>query len=549
MSDFGASDRPTAPANRGTVPRFGMYAGPNYAGGHVLRAGELPYAAVWRVPPVGYLDDVTRNHDINYTYIEQTYTGVDAASRDAKTQAFWQADKEMLAGMLGYQPANWLEAQYRSAAIQAFVAKADMGYRPAVDVVGDWNRELAGIDPKFPAMEANEQGRARWNLPGLVHAGSTYTSTGMEALSTSGVNSQVAVLFNAHIQPGNIAEQKVNTHGELYDPLAERDFSRRLMIPQRDPKDASVFNAEGNIFGQTVGIRYHAGDDRLVRTVSRNGQIESQTTYQGVQAVGPAGERYKHADFTVTQQNYKDGQPDGGPVSLPPVNAAATPDIAQQQSAHTRDIKLEVLKGKDAQFPKAPTEADKAWHSGSRAETLQSPPQPQTQPQPQSQSQLQTSSHRTVPVTAPVSATATTPVAAAERSDVSSLSPLSSGAQRLLSDSERHVRALGDKHHLPWDRGMDNTVAAVARHAQASGLSQIDHLSVKDGQIRYATRDGAFIKEGALAARQAANVPAEQSMEALARGGGRSTSVPEVHGAALSSAAQIELPVVAKARA
>ena len=85
-----------------------------------------------------------------------------------------------------------------------------------------------------------------------------------------------------------------------------------------------------------------------------------------------------------------------------------------------------------------------------------------------------------------------------------------------MTDSERHVRALSEKHHLPWDRGMDNTVAAVARHAQAQGLSQIDHLAVKDGQIRYATHDGAFIKEGALAARQAANVPAEQSMGALA---------------------------------
>ena len=118
-----------------------------------------------------------------------------------------------------------------------------------------------------------------------------------------------------------------------------------------------------------------------------------------------------------------------------------------------------------------------------------------------------------------------------------------------MADSERHVRTLSEKHHLPWDRGMDNTVAAVAHHAQAQGLSQIDHLAVKDGQIRYATHEGAFIKEGALAARQAANVPAEQSMEALARGGDRSTGVPEVHGAALSSAAQIEPPVVAKARA
>ena len=525
------AQRPTAPANRGYVPRFGMYAGPNYAGGHALRNGELPDTAVWRVPPVGYLDDVTRNHDINYTYIEQTYTGQDAASREAKTQAFWQADKEMLAGMLGHQPSNWLEAQYRTAAVQAFVAKADMGYRPAVDVVGDWNRELAGIDPKFPALQANEQGRARWNPMGLMHDGATYTSTGMEALSTSGVNSQVAVLFNTHIRPGNIAPQKVKTHGDHYDPDAERDFSRRLMIPQRDPKDPNVFTTQGVIQGKDVHVWYHSQDKRLIRAVSSNGQIESKTTYRGVESSGPAGKKYGHADFTVSRQDFKIGQPHGEPVTLPPVKAAAAADLEQGPSLHTAQVKVEVLKGKDAQFPKGPTEADKAWHSGRGAETLQAPPQAQPQ------TDSQTPSHHTGPVTVPV--------AVAGRSEAS-LIPLASGAQRLLADSERHVRALSDKHHLPWDRGMDNTVAAVARHAQALGLSQIDHLAVKDGHIRYATHDGAFIKEGALPARQAANVPAEQSLGELARAGERATGAPD---AALSSPAQIEPPVVAKARA
>ena len=103
--------RPTATASGGVVPRFGMYAGPNYPGGRALREGELPTAQDWQVPPVGFLDDVTRNHDINYTYIEMVYQGSDSASSAERNQALWQADKEMLGNMLSYKPTNWLEGQ------------------------------------------------------------------------------------------------------------------------------------------------------------------------------------------------------------------------------------------------------------------------------------------------------------------------------------------------------------------------------------------------------------------------------------------------------
>ncbi len=170
---------------------------------------DCPPHKTGKCDPVGFLDDVTRNHDINYTYIEKVYQGNDPASSAERNQALWQADKEMLGNMLSYQPTNWLEGQYRDAAIKAFVAKADMSYRPAVDVVSEWNRDLAGIDPKFPALNASESGRAQWSLPSLVHAGATYTSTGMEALSTSGVNTQAALLFNTHINPNT------STHSTL----------------------------------------------------------------------------------------------------------------------------------------------------------------------------------------------------------------------------------------------------------------------------------------------------------------------------------------------
>ena len=286
MSD--EAQRPTAPYNRGYVPRFGMYAGPNYAGGHALRAGELPDAAVWRVPPVGYLDDVTRNHDINYTYIEQTYTGQRRGQPDRKNPGP-VAGRQRDAGGHVAPPARQLAGG-------AIPQRRDTGLcgqgrheLPAGGRRGGRLEPRAGrYRPQFPALQANEQGRARWNLPGLVHAGATYTSTGMEALSTSGVNSQVAVLFNTHIQPGNIAPQKVNTHGELYDPLSrarlQPAFDDSAARPQRPER---VHCARRHSWQRSEHVSTTRLRAQLVRTVSSNGQIESQTTYNGVQGVWP----------------------------------------------------------------------------------------------------------------------------------------------------------------------------------------------------------------------------------------------------------------------
>lgn len=66
------NDRPTAPVNTGFVPRFGMYAGPDYAGGFAWSPTGTVAANAWQVAAVSYLDAVTKNHDINYTYIQRT---------------------------------------------------------------------------------------------------------------------------------------------------------------------------------------------------------------------------------------------------------------------------------------------------------------------------------------------------------------------------------------------------------------------------------------------------------------------------------------------
>jgi hypothetical protein len=88
--------------------------------------------------------------------------------------------------------------------------------------------------------------------------------------------------------------------------------------------------------------------------------------------------------------------------------------------------------------------------------------------------------------------------------------------RRLLDDSRGHVQRLAGQHGLPWDQGMENTVHAVALGAREAGLSRITHLRADGGQIRVAEFDGLGLKEGAVDARQAANRPADESLQRLA---------------------------------
>ena len=90
--------------------------------------------------------------------------------------------------------------------------------------------------------------------------------------------------------------------------------------------------------------------------------------------------------------------------------------------------------------------------------------------------------------------------------------------RRLLDDSRGHVQRLAGQHGLPWDQGMENTVHAVALGAREAGLSRITHLRADGGQIRVAEFDGLGLKEGAVDARQAANRPADESLQRLAAG-------------------------------
>lgn len=93
------------------------------------------------------------------------------------------------------------------------------------------------------------------------------------------------------------------------------------------------------------------------------------------------------------------------------------------------------------------------------------------------------------------------------------LSQLNDTSRELLRDSERHVRSLADKHKLPWDRGMDNTVFVIAQQAREHGMTNITHLKVVDGQIQFAQQaKGEPLRESQIDAKAAANTDVNQSV-------------------------------------
>lgn len=96
----------------------------------------------------------------------------------------------------------------------------------------------------------------------------------------------------------------------------------------------------------------------------------------------------------------------------------------------------------------------------------------------------------------------------------SRLGPVSA---RLLSDSEREIRAFAERHSLPWDQGMDNTVCAAALCARKANLTEVNLFNVRNGELMLGQHDGLTLRDASLDARWAANIPQGHSLSALSQ--------------------------------
>lgn len=177
------------------VMRYGNYAGPGYAGhlgtessitdpainqGQPTAVADLVktpqglaqvMAVATKTEPNGYLDAVTRNHDVEYTVAEMRYMNKVQAQFDGKlphelsaedkaspayqslqaerNQEYWAADKRMLQATVAYQPTDFVDSTYRDLMVKGFYVKASDG------LGGEYNiPELNGF---FDALRARDR--------------------------------------------------------------------------------------------------------------------------------------------------------------------------------------------------------------------------------------------------------------------------------------------------------------------------------------------------------------------------------------------------------
>ena len=179
------------------ILRYGNFAGPGYAGrmgaetvltdpgingGQPIKVSELTrtpeglaqfMSEAVKVQPNGYLDAVTRNHDVEYTVAEVRYMNKvqtqfggrlpDQLSSEEtsspafkqlvseRNQEYWRADQRMLRSVTDYQPVDYADAAYKSLMVKGFYVKAGQDR-----LGGDYGIPKAEGDGFFDTLKAKD---------------------------------------------------------------------------------------------------------------------------------------------------------------------------------------------------------------------------------------------------------------------------------------------------------------------------------------------------------------------------------------------------------
>ena len=178
------------------VLRSGNFAGPGYAGGwgsesvitnaainndQPIQVAELVktpqglsqfMSLATKTEPNGYLDAVTRNHDVEYTVAEVRFMNKVQAQFDGKlpyelsssdksssayqtllgerNQEYWTADQRMLNAAVAYQPTDYADSTYRDLMVKGFYVKASDG------VGGEYKLPQTQLDDFFDTLKAQD---------------------------------------------------------------------------------------------------------------------------------------------------------------------------------------------------------------------------------------------------------------------------------------------------------------------------------------------------------------------------------------------------------
>ncbi len=395
------------------ILRYGNFAGPGYAGrmgaetvlsdpgingGKPIKVSELTrtpeglaqfMSEAAKVQPNGYLDAITRNHDVEYTVAEIRYMNKvqtqfggrlpDQLSSEEtsspafkqlvseRNQEYWRADQRMLHSVTDYQPVDYADAAYKSLMIKGFYVKAGQDR-----LGGDYGIPKAEVDGFFDTLKAKDPTVMTPNgvldkLTALGDAGNLARSE-FEQLVTLPLTPQERAFFNPQLTPGSkVVPSDLDAQGNLI-PYDQRDFSQSIVVPFQSPdkgnlymarvkmgnsevtswldksdRDHPVFTQETRVNGVLVSTEVRrvidSGDDdkgqlvaRTYQVEVRNGQGEIQASYTLEKPVVPdlpLPPDLQAKINAVISGNYSDVVPE---IKTNPYNAQAVNGSDQQNN-------------------------------------------------------------------------------------------------------------------------------------------------------------------------------------------------------------------------
>ncbi len=344
------------------IMRYGNYAGPGYAGGIGLETviqhpdinGGKPILAAtltqtpeglasfmklaMKTEPNGYVDTVTRNHDVEYTVAEvhfmqdvQTAFGKlphELTSDDKKnplwTQLeasrnaeYWRADKRMLVAMAEYKPSDMVDATYREAALAGFYVKAEseaFGY--------GLPQEAKAFYEKLKTIDSSIQTPSLGDSLAALGKASILARSGFETLATLPLTSQERQFFNEHLTPGQVIDASSSNPDGSAVTYDNKDSTNRYVVPDR--LGNNIYGVRTLIDGDRVTMVLDKSDPSnpvFTKQVERNGKVLSIETVRPTDLVDQG---------QVTARDYESVTTDaaGNVIDVKKIEKPNIPDIA-----------------------------------------------------------------------------------------------------------------------------------------------------------------------------------------------------------------------------
>jgi hypothetical protein len=374
----------------GLVPvlRYGNFAGEGYAGrlglettiqhpdinaGNPIDVKELVQtpqglASFMKVTvqtePNGYLDAVTRNHDVEYTVAEMRYMNNVQAAFDGKlpheltwedkqTSAFkqlegarndeyWKADQRMLNAVAEYHPEDFADTNYRGLLLNAFYVKAESGWvgYGKTEEAANFYQELKLKDERIEPLST---GQAVLTF----HRANTLAQANFEELATLPITPQERQFFNQHLlQPGASLDTFTKNQEGMSIPDGQMDYTHRLVVPKQ--MSDGIFESTVKMGDQTVTMRLdvtNKNDPVFTKVTTVNGEVVSE---QVITAIDDKKEgQFNIRAYTVVTHDGQGNLLENSTIEKPPVPKLDTPEDLQAKidavkSGNYREVVAEV---------------------------------------------------------------------------------------------------------------------------------------------------------------------------------------------------------------